>query len=148
MRAALIPSALAIAVCVCAQAAPADDRLGAPTRDEFRAALANRPYEPAARVGRMIAGASKVVRCMKYADVRKLMGEPAFGNPTHRSSDPNGKSAGTAWTYILSPVRTVEDPYDRMITVWFDELGRVKSLNPRGVDDVPPLRANAQQKCS
>jgi len=143
MRAACVIAAL-----ICAGVAHADDRLGAPTRDAFRAGLASKPYEPGARAGRMIAGASKVVRCMKYTDVRKLMGEPAFGNPTHRSGDPGGKSVGTAWTYILSPVRTIEDQYDRMITVWFDEVGRVKSLNPRGVDDVLPLRANAQQKCS
>jgi hypothetical protein len=143
MRAACVIAAL-----LGAGVAHADDRLGAPSRDEFRAALASRPYDPGARAARMIAGASKVARCMKFTDVRKLMGEPAFGNPTHRSGDPAGKSAGAAWTYILSPVRTAEDQYDRMITVWFDELGRVKSLNPRGVDDVLPLRANAQQKCS
>ena len=96
----------------------------------------------------MIAGASKVARCMKFTDVRKLMGEPAFGNPTHHSTDPGGKSVGTAWTYILSPVRTMDEQYDRMITVWFDVNGRVKSLNPRGVADVLPLRANAKEECS
>jgi hypothetical protein len=141
-------AAFFIAALICAGLAHADDRLGAPTRDEFRAGLATKPYDPGARVARMTAGASKVVRCMKYTEVRKLMGEPAFGNPTHRSADPAGKSAGIAWTYILSPVLTPNDQYDRMITVWFDESGRVKSLNPRGVDDVLPLRANAQQKCS
>jgi hypothetical protein len=134
-----------------AAAANAEDpsgRFGARTRDEFRAALANRPHDPAgARADKMLAGAQQVTRCMRHTEVRKLMGDPAFGNATHRSGESSGKSAGAAWTYVLSTVRDVNDQYDRMITVWLDENGRVRSLHPRGVDDVLPLRDN-KQKCA
>ena len=58
------------------------------------------------------------------------MGEPAFGNAAHRSGDEAGKSAGAAWTYILSAVRTGNDPYARMITVWFDERVHAKHRVP------------------
>lgn len=152
MRASLLVGHWVVAAFLCAGVAVADDsngRFGARTRDEFLASLATKAYEPAGgRAGRMVAGAAQVARCMKHTDVRKLMGEPTFGNTTHRSGDTGGKSAGAAWTYVLSTVRTPAQRYDRMITVWFDENGRVKSLNPRGVDDVLPLRANTQQKCS
>ncbi len=133
-----------------AAAASAEDpigRFGARTRDEFRAGLAARPHDPVgARADKMRAGALQVRRCMTHTEVRKLMGDPTFGNATHRSGE-TGKNAGAAWTYVLSTVRTVNDQYDRMITVWLDENGRVRSLHPRGVDDVLPLRDN-KQKCA
>jgi hypothetical protein len=131
-----------------ALAADSTARFGAHTRDEFRADLAVHPYEPAgARTSKIIAGAQKLARCMTYADVRRLMGEPNFGNSTHRSGEASDKSAGVAWTYILSPVRKTVDPYDKMITIWLDEHGRVTSVHPLGVDAVLPLRAHNKQEC-
>jgi hypothetical protein len=144
LGACLFAASLTLATAIHANDAGA--RLGARTRDEFRARLATVPYDPGVRAGQMIAGAQKVTRCMSHVEVRKLMGEPAFGNATHRSGDPTDQDAGAAWTYILSAVRSVTDPYDRMITVWFDKNGRVTSINPRGIDEVLPLRDN-KQKC-
>ena len=140
--------AASLGLTAAAHAEDSASRFGARSRDEFRASLSAHPYDPAGtRASKIIAGAQKVTRCMAHADVRSLMGEPNFGNSTHRSGDPSGKSAGAAWTYILSAVRGANDPYDHMITVWLDEHGRVKSVHPRGIDSVPPLRANDQQKC-
>lgn len=125
-------------------AALAADPYTPPTPDAFLRGIKSYPYAaPAARRDRIRAGVPKLARCMAWAEVRKLMGDPDFGITAYRGGTGNTVPTRRLFTYILEKPAATEAVQGSRVVLW---LGNDFKLQAITIHGAPGLETNISRR--
>jgi hypothetical protein len=115
-----------------------------PTPDAFLRAIKSYPYAAAtARRDRIRAGVPRLVRCMGWTEVRKLMGDPDFGIVAFRGGTGNTVPTRRLWTYILEKPAATEAVQGSRVVLW---LGNDFKLQAITIHGAPGLETNISRR--
>jgi hypothetical protein len=118
------------------------------TPDAFLRSIKSYPYSaPDARRDRIRAGVPKLVRCMPWAEVRKLMGDPDFGITAYRGG--TGKTVPTRrlFTYILEKPAATEAVQGARVVLWVGNDFKLEAITIHGAPGIESQISRRNQAC-